>query len=219
VDPFTQAGAADPMRHRLVTAGLRAIAGHGYVGCTVAEIVAEARTSRRAFYAHFTDREDCLLAGYEFAADTLLARMDAARAAYARWPDRPLAALDAYLDGIAGRPELARVFVAEIHRCGPNADARRMAVHRKWAEWQSANSRADLELPGPPGVTRRALSTAEALASLAAITEVLAHALLSGRPLDVADLRRQAAFVLLSFTTSTVPADLSQWQRRAPVDV
>jgi AcrR family transcriptional regulator len=208
VDPFAQAREADPMRHRLVTAGLRAMARHGYVGCTVAEIVAEARTSRRAFYAHFSDREDCLLAGYELATDTLMARMDVDRSARERWPDRVLAGLDTYLRSILDGPDLARVFIVEIHRCGPKADTRRMAVHRRWAEWQSANSRLDLELPGPPGVVRRALTVEEALASLAATTEILAHALISGERLDGDALRRQLGFILLSFTTSSVPADL-----------
>src|SRR3954451_7332173 len=165
------------MRYRLMTAGLSAMARHGYVGSTVAEIVAQARTSRRAFYAHFSDREDCLLAGYELATDALMARMDTVRAKFDRWPDRTLAGLDTYLDGVVGGPELARVFIVEIHRCGPKADSRRIAVHRPRAEWQSANSRRDLDLPGRPGVARRALSTGEALASLAATTEVLAHAL------------------------------------------
>jgi AcrR family transcriptional regulator len=203
------------MRARLVNAGLRAMARHGYVGCTVAEIVAEARTSRRAFYAHFSDREDCLLAGYEVATDALMARMDGARTKVDRWPDRTLAGLDTYLDGVLGGPDLARVFIVEIHRCGPKADTRRMAVHRRWAEWQSANSRRDLDLPGPEGVVRRALTVEEALAALAASTEILAHALVSGEPLDGAVLRRQLAFVLLSFATSSVPADLAVWERQA----
>jgi AcrR family transcriptional regulator len=49
-------------RQRLLDAMAHSIAEVGYQLTTVTDIVAHARTSRRTFYQHFTDREDCFVA-------------------------------------------------------------------------------------------------------------------------------------------------------------
>jgi len=36
-----------------------AVAEHGFGNLTIADIVRRAKVSRAAFYAHFTDKEDC----------------------------------------------------------------------------------------------------------------------------------------------------------------
>ncbi|HLI39793.1 MAG TPA: helix-turn-helix domain-containing protein, partial [Streptosporangiaceae bacterium] len=48
-------------RERLLRAVIAAVAEAGYASVTVADIVRRARVSRAAFYAHFTDKEDCFL--------------------------------------------------------------------------------------------------------------------------------------------------------------
>ena len=209
---FEVAKAANPVHYRLITAALWGIAQYGYKDCTVAQIVARARTSRRAFYEHFADREDCLLAGYELATDALLEQLAQARSQVHRWPDRPLAGLDCYLQSVAAAPGLGRAFLVEIHRSSPAADERRMGVHWRWAQWLSRETETDLILPGPAGVPRRSLSPLQALAVIAGQAEILADSLLTGRSGEP-DVRQQMAFLELSAVTSPVPGDLTDWQR------
>ncbi len=59
--------AADSMntqRKRLVASMLAAVNDHGYGGATVANVIARAGVSRRAFYEYFSDKDDCFLVLY-----------------------------------------------------------------------------------------------------------------------------------------------------------
>src|SRR5918996_5397040 len=52
-------------RDRMLDAMAQACAFEGYGGATVAAVIARAGVSRRTFYEHFRDREDCFLAAYD----------------------------------------------------------------------------------------------------------------------------------------------------------
>src|SRR4051794_13425887 len=59
-------------RERLLEAMLASVAERGYAATTVPQVVADARVSRNAFYALFTDKTDCFIALCdELAADLL----------------------------------------------------------------------------------------------------------------------------------------------------
>ena len=49
-----------------------ASAEKGYAATTIADIVRHARVSKRTFYEHFADKEDCLLAGYQHVSDRMM---------------------------------------------------------------------------------------------------------------------------------------------------
>src|SRR6201988_3340021 len=68
-------------RERLLRSGIAAVFGSGYLAVTVADIVRRARVSRAAFYAHFTDKEDCFLAATAEGRDLMISQvMSATRA-------------------------------------------------------------------------------------------------------------------------------------------
>jgi AcrR family transcriptional regulator len=62
----------DTPRLRLVSALATAATEKGYAATTIADIVRHARVSKRTFYEHFTDKEACLLAGYQHVSDLLM---------------------------------------------------------------------------------------------------------------------------------------------------
>ena len=45
---------------------------HGFASLTLADIVGRAGVARSTFYEHFTDKQDCFLAAFDYAADPTL---------------------------------------------------------------------------------------------------------------------------------------------------
>src|SRR2546425_573697 len=52
-------------RTRIFGAMIEAVAGHGYHETTVADVIALAGVSRRAFYELFANKQDCFLATHD----------------------------------------------------------------------------------------------------------------------------------------------------------
>jgi AcrR family transcriptional regulator len=84
---------------QLIAAGLSVLRREGAAEMTIADVLAEAGLSTRAFYRHFTSKSDLLLAIYEHEVELyrprLARRLDAAgspRAALEAWIDELLAA-------------------------------------------------------------------------------------------------------------------------------
>ena len=71
-------------RARLEAGLAEAIAEKGYAAATIADVVRHARVSKRTFYEHFADKEECFLALYSDSSDELLALI-----AEAAWGDEP----------------------------------------------------------------------------------------------------------------------------------
>ena len=88
-------------RTRLLEAVGRAVAERGYAGATIDDIVRGAGVSKKTFYEHFADKQDCFLAAYESASEELLERVREAHASRGR-----LARAHARRD--RGLPALAR---------------------------------------------------------------------------------------------------------------
>src|ERR687893_3211952 len=66
---------AASQRARLLEAVGRAVAEKGYAGATIDDVVRRAGVSKKTFYEHFADKEECFLAAYEAASEELLARV------------------------------------------------------------------------------------------------------------------------------------------------
>jgi AcrR family transcriptional regulator len=109
-------------RERMIEAMAEACAAEGYGGATVAAVIARAGVSRKTFYEHFRDREDCFLAAY----DAILAQfLGDVIAAYQQpeldWPQRVRAAIDALLAFLAAEPAFARMCIVEVLAAGERA--------------------------------------------------------------------------------------------------
>jgi AcrR family transcriptional regulator len=135
-------------RTRLLEAVGRAVAERGYAAATIDDVVRRAGVSKKTFYDHFADKQDCFLAAYEAASEELLERVTEAHASSEDWLERTRAGITAYLRWLAADPALARVFLIEVAAAGPVALERREALRDRYAELMRA--RLEPGAPSPP---------------------------------------------------------------------
>jgi AcrR family transcriptional regulator len=134
-------------RTRLLEAVGRAVAERGYAAATIDDVVRGAGVSKKTFYEHFADKEDCFLAAYETASEELLERVREAHAIHDDWLARTRAGVRAYLRWLAAEPALARVFLIEVAAAGPRALERREALRDRYAELVRERRGDQPELP------------------------------------------------------------------------
>src|SRR4051794_4778344 len=116
-----RATVAASQRARLLDACTALLAEGGYKAVTIGELARRAGVSRGAFYEHFSDKEDCILAAYErFAAD-LATAMTADLEPEADWHAFIDHLLDGYLSTLERDPVAARAFVVELDAAGSAA--------------------------------------------------------------------------------------------------
>jgi AcrR family transcriptional regulator len=121
-------------RARLLEAVGRAVAERGYAAATIDDIVRRAGVSKKTFYDHFSDKQDCFLAAYEAAGEELLERVREAHASHDDWLERTRAGVRAYLRWLAADPALARVFLIEVAAAGPEALERRERLRDRYVD-------------------------------------------------------------------------------------
>jgi AcrR family transcriptional regulator len=131
----------------------------GYGPAAVADVIARAGVSRKTFYEHFDNKEECFLAAYDAGVELMLDAIDAAIRDAA--PDGPLAIARAgtarYLETLAANPAFARTFLIEVLGAGPRALERRARVHARFADQLATIHRAaggGGSLPPAPEVFR-----------------------------------------------------------------
>lgn len=121
-------------RLRLLEGFSAAVSERGYASTTIAHIVKHARVSKRTFYEHFADKEECFLALYAEATEILRKGVEhALRAPAASWLAQLEAGLDAYLSALEENPALTRACLLEIQAAGPRALELRLRGHAKFA--------------------------------------------------------------------------------------
>src|SRR5262245_41468079 len=67
---------------RMIEAITEAVGKRGYADASVADVIELAGVSRRTFYEHFRDKEDCFLTAYEVLSGRCIDAMVAAGAAH-----------------------------------------------------------------------------------------------------------------------------------------
>jgi AcrR family transcriptional regulator len=128
-------------RERLLRAVIAAVYSSGYGEVTVADIVRRARVSRAAFYAHFSDKQDCFLAATREGGQVMLDHVRAATRKVS--PDTSgegilRAAMTAFLEFLAAEPAFARAFYIDMPAAGPRALSRINAAQHRFAELNHA---------------------------------------------------------------------------------
>src|ERR687889_1957736 len=138
-------------RTRLLEAVGRAVAERGYGAATIDDVVRGAGVSKKTFYEHFADKQDCFLAAYEAASEELLERVQDAHASHADWLGRTRAGIRAYLRWLAAEPALARGFLIEVAAAGPVAAERRERIRDRYADvLRDLQDDARAEIPALP---------------------------------------------------------------------
>jgi AcrR family transcriptional regulator len=110
--------AAD-QRERLYEATIKAVNERGFVATTISDLVAGAGVSRRSFYEHFENKEECLLATYDALIERLTARMASAYDPKDEWIDQIEAIVSALFEASSDRPDAARLVCVEMGAAGP----------------------------------------------------------------------------------------------------
>jgi AcrR family transcriptional regulator len=124
VDPAADPAVDDgPRRGRILWALATCMAQKGYQATTIADIARAARVSKTIVYAHFPDKEHCLLELYSRATDRVLETVRTAQedAAGLPWRDRLRVVTATYLETLAGGPAVAWAALVELQAAGRSA--------------------------------------------------------------------------------------------------
>jgi AcrR family transcriptional regulator len=110
--------AAD-QRERLYEAMIKSVNENGFVATTISDLVAGAGVSRRSFYEHFANKEECLMATYDALIGRLTARIVEAYDAEDEWTNQIEAFVRALFEASSDRPDAARLVSVEMGAAGP----------------------------------------------------------------------------------------------------
>jgi AcrR family transcriptional regulator len=121
-------------RERMIRAMAAAVAEKGYGATTVGDVVSGAGVSRKTFYEHFRDKEDCFLAAFDAGVEELLRAIVSAGTDGGDWQAVLRARVRAYLSTLAGHPDFARAFLIDVFTAGPRALERRAEVHERFGQ-------------------------------------------------------------------------------------
>lgn len=175
-------------RMRLLKGMAHAVAAKGYADTTIADIVREARVSRRTFYEHFEGKADCLIALYEAASiNALQVLRDAIDPAH-DWHEQVEQAMHAYFGCLSENPVLMRTLFIEILGLGPAGLASRRRVNQQLATFMLTVVNSDY----PRCKRKEPLSPEMALAVVGGINELVLHAIESNRVAKLQELVKPA---------------------------
>lgn len=108
-------------RARLLDGLAAALAERPYAEVTVADVVRHAHTSRRTFYEHFVDKQDCLVALLQDSHDRTVAAIAAAVDPHAAWPMQIRQAIEAWLRASVAEPHITLSWIRVVPSLGEGA--------------------------------------------------------------------------------------------------
>lgn len=143
-------------RERLFAALVAVVAEKGYEATRVADLLELSGVSRSAFYEHFADKEECLLAALDsFVGPTIGAIAGGNGQPAAAGAERARRAFDALIRLIVEQAAASRMCFVEIYAAGPRAVGE---IDRTMDTFESFVSVALEEMPGrggtPPEIVR-----------------------------------------------------------------
>jgi AcrR family transcriptional regulator len=202
-------------RGRLLDAMAQAVAEHGYGSTTIAHVVSHAGVSRKTFYDHFSDKNDCFLAMYDTGIGFLLQRVSDTIEGQEDPHSRLVVGLQAVLSILSAEPAFCRAIIVEVHAAGPEALRRRRAVLDAFAErYEEVNAQLRA---GDPAIA--VLEHDAALALVGAIVQLAALRIEDGRVEELPALAGMLTeFVLRQVAPAggTGPTSSSPGRRAAP---
>lgn len=151
------------VRTRLLAGLAAALEEHRLVDVTMNDIVGHARTSKRTFYEHFADKEDCFLALYRRACDALEAAQAEALDPAAPVREQITLLTRVYLRTLAAAPAVSRAALSDIFGGGDACLAARREQHDRYAAALRAFFVRARELQPDAGIRPISIETAAAL--------------------------------------------------------
>ena len=162
--------AATDFRARLLDGLAESISARGYRDSTVADIVRNAKTSKRTFYDQFATKEECFIELLRANNDALIARIRDGVDPEDPWDRQIRCAVQAYVAHIGARPAITLSWIREA----PGLGAAAHPLHRLAMEHLTTMV---IEITGNPGFQRAGLvpiSPAIALILLGGLRELTA---------------------------------------------
>lgn len=173
-------------RERLLRAAAEEFASSGYAGASSESISRRAGMSKATFYEHFANKEDCIVALFDRAAEEVARGMARAARAVgeADASERMKAATRAFLTSLADYPEFAQTLLVEIIGAGPKAARRRDQIMQQFADALDADNAEAARR----GLIPRFASSYDSFAIVGAITELVSRQVRFREPKDVIEL-------------------------------
>ncbi len=173
-------------RQRLLRAAASVFAERGYAAASSEAISRHAGMSKATFYEHFANKEECILALFDRAAEVVLQAQAraAAGAGHSDAFERMRAGTLAFLTALSEHPEYAQTLLVEIIGAGPRAAQRRDQIMQLFTDALIAENAAG----AARGLIGRFASPLDAYAVVGAITELASRQVRLGEPPDVFDL-------------------------------
>jgi AcrR family transcriptional regulator len=173
-------------RARLLRAAAAEFAQRGYAGASSESISRRAGMSKATFYEHFANKEDCILALFDTAAQTVGEAMAQAAQGAGRTDarQRMQAGTRAFLTVLTEHRDYAQTLLVEIIGAGPRAAQRRDQILQGFAEVLDAENAAAARR----GLIPRFASPHDAYAIVGAIAELVSRQVRLGEPSDVLEL-------------------------------
>jgi AcrR family transcriptional regulator len=163
---------AESIRRDLTAALAATVADKGYAAATIADVVALAKVSKRTFYEHFADKEECMMALYDHVCDRLMLMIRGSGVPSDPWQRRVHDATAAYLSALDAMPSITRALLVEVQAAGQRAFRLRQQTLRKFA--RTLIVMVESGRPANPGMPELALP--QALALVGGVNELLLHA-------------------------------------------
>jgi AcrR family transcriptional regulator len=184
----------DPFRLRLLEGLANSIAERGYRASTVADIVRNARTSKRTFYDQFAGKEECFLELLRADIEKLGERIGSSVDPEAEWHQQIRQAVEAYVGYIESRPAITLSWIREL----PSLGAAARPVQRRGLQLLSSLL---IDLSANPGFQRAELpplTAPLAVILLGGLRELTALAVEDGKPVrDIVEPAVDASVALL----------------------
>jgi AcrR family transcriptional regulator len=170
---------AHAFRQRLLDGLAESIVERGYRDTTVADVVRNAKTSKRTFYGEFASKEECFVELLRTNNDALITAIQASVDPDAQWDNQIRSAVRAYVDHISERPAITLSWIREA----PALEAVAQPLHRIAMEQLTDML---VVLTDSPGFRRAGLSPISrplALILLGGLRELTAQVVERGRDL------------------------------------
>lgn len=191
---------AASQRTRLLRATAALGTERGFAALTLSDIVRRARVARSTFYEHFADKEQCILAAYDYAADRVLEQVLAIGPVPVGGSTSPVHAYVAkLLDLCIAEPGLVQLVAVDAAALGPAAAERQRMISGRLADGLVA-LRDFLRREDP---TLAPITHVRALAIVGAITEVLKHTVFTAGFEALPAQQTELATILLALLEAT----------------
>ncbi|HWI07907.1 MAG TPA: TetR/AcrR family transcriptional regulator [Solirubrobacteraceae bacterium] len=173
-------------KHRLFDAAATVFSKVGYAEASAEAISRQAGMSKATFYEHFANKEECLVALFEYAAASFLEELVAAsRGAERGFEERHSAGLHAILEAIEENPALAQAILIETVGAGPRLAELRIEALNGFAQVMYEQTVRAAALTGGPAFA----SPDEAFAIVGATFELVSRQLRTAQAKSVLDLQ------------------------------